>query len=238
MAFVFDRNAKKIVLRKNRIAPACDPNCKQAAPSVSQDGIHIAGAQGTILIEGNDFAWQGDDSVNITGILVSGRLESRAQLATPAVTRLHVDQRWRRRMYLFRANAPVTIYDLGLNVLGTARVSAVDTYAMVLELADGPEVVRGEVVVTADDRVPTNVVIRTNHFHDHRARGIVIGARRVVIEGTSAISAGVRPTPHYAGEVGTPIRSIRLENNTFRNITSNPQLPVNLGRGVSGGGHR
>jgi hypothetical protein len=177
MGFVFDRNARDIVLRNNVIAPACSPRCAPAWPSISADGIHIAGAQGPFLIEGNDFGWQGDDSLNITGLLVAGQFESRSG----KTARVRLDARAQGRLFIFRPQAPVTFYDAGLNVLGQGVVSAVDADGLTLDFSTAPPL-SGEVILTADDRIPTQVIVRRNHFHDHRARGMLIGARQVLVE--------------------------------------------------------
>jgi hypothetical protein len=51
----------------------------------------------------------------------------------------------------------------------------------------------------------------------------------------SAISAGVALSDGYVGKVGTPIRDIVVEGNSFVRVYSNAQVPVFFGKGVTDG---
>jgi len=68
--FVFENGGSNISLIGNTIAPKCAPNCSLPEPSLIADAAHFADISGNILIENNDFGWQGDDGLNITGVLV------------------------------------------------------------------------------------------------------------------------------------------------------------------------
>ena len=78
MGFVFGQGGSNLVLRNNVVEPKCSPRCDRAEPSVTQDASHFAGVQGNILLENNDFGWQGDDGVNVTALLIPARAESGA----------------------------------------------------------------------------------------------------------------------------------------------------------------
>ncbi len=275
MGFVFTGGAGGILLRKNLIAPSCSPNCLRAEPSLAADGAHLAAIGGGVLIENNDFGWQGDDSLNITGLLISGRVETPRDLQW-----FKVDDRSRNRFWLFREGGKVSLFDAGLQELGTAKVLEIDRQRFRMRLSTLPQG-SDELLATPSDRVPTHVVVRNNYFHDHRARAVLMGASNAVVEGntiarvtmaailvaadtaswlegpgargvhisrnriskvnaqaaqgdySSAISVAFRPPENYKGAVGTPIRDIVVDNNSFSDIFSNASVPVMLGRGVA-----
>ena len=277
MAFVFEGGAYKITLRANVVGPKCAPFCSKPEPSTTADAAHFAGVEGNIVIENNDFGWQGDDGLNITGLLIPALVETQTQESW-----LRVDDQWKGRLGLLRVGQKILIFDQGLSSKGEAEVLDIARSTGRMKVSRLPSDT-GNIIISGVDTIPRNVVIRNNRFHDNRARGILIGASDTLIEKNviervtmeavlvpadtgpwyegpgsthvrithnrisdvnrypavkdypSAISAGVRLSAGYAGDVGTPIRDIVVESNSITNIYSNGAIPVFFGRGVEGG---
>jgi hypothetical protein len=71
---------------------------------------------GDILLEDNDFGWQGDDSVNITGLLAPAQIDSiRSQS-------LLVEKRWWWHVSSLAVGSKVLLFDRGLWLLGQAEI--------------------------------------------------------------------------------------------------------------------
>jgi hypothetical protein len=276
-AFMFVHGGSNLTLRRDVVAPACSPHCVRPEPSITADAAHFAGVGDHILIEKNDFGWQGDDSVNITGVLIPARAVPAAE---PSQQWLSVDQPWRPRVTLLQQGNKVFLFDGGLSALGEAEIVSADASTGQIGLSTLPPGVT-DLIIAREDTVPSEVVIHNNRFHDHRARGILIGGSDALIENNvidkvtsaailvpadtgpwyegpgaqnvtikrnqisdvnryadlknypSAISAGVSSGAGYAGKVGTPIRHILVEENTFSRIYSNAEVPVFFGAGVA-----
>ncbi len=177
MGFFFSNAGKGFVFRDNVIAPSCSPQCSSARPSIAADGIHFSGATGSILIERNDFGWQGDDSVNITGMLLLASVDKRSDNETW----LRLGEQTRNRSWLLRKGTEIALFDRGLRILGTSQVLGLDQDGTRVKVSKLPPD-SAELFVTATDRIPREVLIRNNRFHNHRARGILLGAIDATIE--------------------------------------------------------
>jgi hypothetical protein len=73
-----------------------------------------------------------------------------------------------------------------------------------------------------------NVTIKNNRISD-------VNRYADVRNYPSAISAGVSTSVGFVGSVGTPIRHILVEGNSFTRVYSNAGTPVFFGRGVADG---
>lgn len=169
MAFVFENGGSDLTLRNSSVAPACAPNCETAEPSVTSDAAHFAGVGSNVDIEGNDFGWNGDDSLNVTGLTIPATLE-----ASGPSPWLRIDPQWAARVSQLSLGCKVLIYDQGLTLQGSSTVLGVDENNGRVRLATMPPAM-SEVVLARTDRMPAHVIVRGNHFHDHRARGILMG---------------------------------------------------------------
>jgi hypothetical protein len=277
MAFVFESGGFGISLIGDVVAPRCAPNCALPEPSTTADAAHFADLAGNILLENNDFGWQGDDGLNVTGLLVPANADLSASAGEPW---LNVKAAWQGRLYDMAVGRKLALYDAGLSSLGEVEILAVAPSAGRIQVSSLPENVTNFIVARVDG-IPKNVVVRKNQFHDNRARGILMGgsdaliednriervtmeailvpadtgpwyegpgAQHVTIESNTisnvnrypaaaypaAVSAGVSIAPGYLGVIGSPIQDIVVEGNSFTNVYTNANIPVGIGKGVSG----
>jgi Right handed beta helix region len=280
MGFLFSNGGSNLTLRDNVIEPQCAPHCSRPEPSITADAAHFSGVAGNITLERNNFGWQGDDAVNITGLLIPARAEPAADSSGRW---LSVDAQWRSRAAPLTAGSKLLLFDHGLSALGQAEILSVEASTGRIKVSQLPPATAAELILAGADTVPKQVVIRNNTFHDNRARGLLIGASDALIEHNviervtaeailipadtgpwyegpgaqnvtikdnqisdvnryadarnypSAISAAVSTGGDNTQPVGTPIRHIRVEGNTFTHVYSNASTPVFFGRGVADG---
>ena len=176
MAFVFEGGAYNITLRANVVEPKCAPLCSKPEPSTTADAAHFAGVEGNIVIEENDFGWQGDDGLNITGLLIPAAVDSQTSGSW-----LQIDDQWKGRIGLLKVGQKLMIFDQGLSLLGEAEVVDLSRSTGRVQVSKLPSDVH-KVIIAEADTIPKNVVIRNNRFHDNRARGILIGASDTLVE--------------------------------------------------------
>jgi pectate lyase len=226
MGFVFGRGSTNIIVRGNVIAPRCAPHCKRAEPSIFADGIHFAGGQGHILIEGNDFGWNGDDSVNITGLLLPAKVADNPGEDGLLLT---IEEKWwNGRAWQLTVGELVRVYDRGFSELGQAKVIAVNPNTHQLSISRLPSI-PGDVLIVEDRAVPANVIIQNNRFHDHRARGILIGASNALIQNNSiervtgaAILIPADDGPNYEGPGA---ENVTIRENRISDVNRHANLP-------------
>jgi hypothetical protein len=222
MAFVFDNGGSGITLRSNVVEPKCAPGCTLPEPSVAADAAHFADVEGGILIEGNDFGWQGDDSINITGLLAPAHVEPGDSHV------LAIDKRWWWHLASLTVGSKVLLFDRGLSSLGEAEVLTIDSSGNRLKLSWLPENVADLIIVRAEG-VPRNVIIRNNHFHDHRARGILIGGSKALISNNTIerVSMEAILVPADTGQwyEGPGAAHVIIERNTISKVNRFPSLP-------------
>ncbi len=167
MGFVFERGGENLTLRNDVVAPECSPHCNRPEPSLTADAAHFAGVAGKITLEGNDFGWQGDDGVNITGLMIPAQIDRDS-----SGTFLTVIDQWRGRLSEISVGKKVLLYDRGLSRVAECEATSVSPSEGRITLSKMPMNLR-EVIIARADGIPANVVIRNNRFHDNRARGIL-----------------------------------------------------------------
>jgi hypothetical protein len=223
MGFAFGAGSSHVILRNNVIAPSCSPNCSVAEPSIFADGAHFAGDSSGIVVEGNDFGWNGDDSVNVTGLMIPVQPDSSSQgWATTEV------KWWGGRDFQLSAGTKVLLFDKGLNSLGEGVISAVNSSAHSLKISGMPTG-SGGVVVVAPDYIPRDILIRNNYFHDHRARGILLGGTDAIVEANrierltgAAILIPADTGPNFEGPGAA---NVLIRNNSITSVNRHPNLP-------------
>jgi hypothetical protein len=226
MGLYFANSGRGFLLRNISIKPACDPNCGGAQPSVASDGIHFAASAGGIVIEDSDIGWQGDDSVNITGLLVVGRAQPTASELEAGWVK--ISESFKKWFWLFRIGTEVLLFDLGLQERGMARVLDLDKDRLRVKLSRLPNR-EHDIVVTPVDRVPRDVLVRNNKFHDHRGRAILMGASNALIEGNAierltmaAIIMAADTAFWFEGPGGT---NIRIQGNRISKVNAHLYRP-------------
>lgn len=234
MGFVFENGGSNIALIGNKIQPRCAPLCAVPEPSLTADASHFADVEGPILLERNDFGWQGDDSVNITGLLVPATAPSSDSVKDA----LKVAQPWNGRLWLMIPGSTVSLYDAGLTKLGESKVVTVDPVNGRISLSWLPAGVHDFILVRTEG-VPHNIVIRQNKFHDNRARGILIGGSNALIEHNTiqkvtmeAILIDADTGPWYEGPGA---QHVEIRQNTISEVNRfpNPIYPSAISAGVS-----
>lgn len=176
MGFVFQKGGQFITLRNNVVAPRCFPNCKNPEPSIVGDASHFQGVTGDILIENNDFGWQGDDSVNITGLLMAGNVKSSDGKGVV----VQIDDKLKGRLAMMKLGK-AQVFACDLSLLGEVDILSSNVNDGSVVLSAGPAN-SDRVVFSAVSQITKNVIIRNNYFHDHRARGVLVNADNAVIE--------------------------------------------------------
>jgi hypothetical protein len=90
-----------------------------------------------------------------------------------------------------------------------------------------PDIV--DFIIVRADGIPRNVVIRNNHFHDHRARGILMGGAQALIENNliervtmESILVPADTGPWYEGPGAN---HVSIERNTICSVNRFPSLP-------------
>ena len=218
----------------NTIAPRCTPNCTAAEPSLTADAAHFADLAGSILLDSNNFGWQGDDDLNITGLVAP---------AVPAQNQsgsgwLQVSASLESRLWTMTVGGSVSLYDAGLNALGVSKVLAVNPRAGLVQLSSLPANT-SNFVIARTAGIPQNVVIRNNQFHDNRARGILMGGSNALvvnnqIERVTMEAVLVTADDSYWYE-GPGAQNVTIENNTIVSVNRFPasNLPDAISAGTS-----
>lgn len=222
MAFVFENGGSDLKLVNNSVKPACVPNCATAEPSVTSDAAHFAGVGNNVDVEGNDFGWNGDDTLNVTGLMIPGALEAGGHSPW-----LRIDPQWAARVSQLSVGCKVLIFDQGLTSQGSASVVGVDVNNGRVQLSSVPPDM-SELVLARTDRIPTNVTVRGNYFHDHRARGILMGGSDSTITGNmiervtmEAILVGADVGQWYEGPGA---QHVIISANTISNVNRHPDM--------------
>lgn len=225
MGFVFNNDNLNISLIGNRIEPRCAPDCSLAEPSIAADAAHFSDATGEILIEGNDFGWQGDDGINVTGSLVPATLGVREAGTERWLT---VSETWRARLDLLAVGDSVQIFNEGLSSLGQAEVLALEPAAGRLLLSWLPPG-QSNLVLARSDEIPRNVVIRGNYLHDNRARAILIGGSDALIEHNTinrvTMEAILVPADTNTWYEGPGAQDVKITSNIISDVNRYPAAP-------------
>ena len=235
MGFVFENGGSNISLINNVIAPRCSPNCALAEPSLIADAAHFADVSGNILLENNDFGWQGDDGLNVTGLLEPANL---AQTQSGTGRWLQVGAGWQSRLWSMTVGSSLSLFDAGLASLGTVNILAVDPASGLIEVSSLPPSTTNFIIARTDG-IPKNVVIRGNQFHDSRARGILIGGSNALISNNliervtmEAILVDADTGPWYEGPGA---QNVTIQDNTIASVNRFPATayPDAISAGIS-----
>jgi hypothetical protein len=199
-------------LTRCRIARPDDPRRMVTATA---DGCHLGDMRGDIVIEDCDFAYHGDDSVNIHGLWLRV-----AALADHAVA---VRSRWLDRAQMAAGDGLLLRSRDDLGGIGTATVLAREPHpeGWLLRLdrpvPDGLQI--GDYVGNAG-RDSARFRIQGNHFHDHRARGMLIQAGHGLIEGNVVeqvqMAALNLTTDCHEWQEGFGCHDVTVRGNVFR----------------------
>jgi parallel beta helix pectate lyase-like protein len=171
MAFVFE-SGSNLTLRSNIVAPACSPHCVRVDPSVSADAAHFTGVGGNILVENNDFGWQGDDALNIAGLMLPAR---QSVNHTKSGAQLLLEAQSRQDLQFVHVGDKLLLFDRGLSRVGSAEALATDSKAGLLQLSSSATY-PSDLLIVDSALIPTSITIRHNYFHDSRARGILLSS--------------------------------------------------------------
>jgi hypothetical protein len=236
MAFVFGNGGSYLTLRDDVVAPKCSPDCLQPEPSVTADASHFSGVGSHILLEGDDFGWQGDDSVNVTGLLIPARVESESD----ATGRwLFVEEQSRGSMMKLAVGNTILLFDRGLSAMGDAKIIQLLASTGRVKVSQLPPNA-GDLIIARADTIPTNVVIKDCRFHDNRARGILMGGSNAVIENNViervTMEAILVPSDTGPWYEGPGAKHVRIENNKIADVNRFPaerDYPSAISAGVS-----
>lgn len=185
--------------------------------SGASDGAHFGATRGDILVEDCDFAFMGDDSINIHGAWMR-------VAAKPSGRMLALTSRWFESARVSPGEELKLCHAANLEEYGRATVVAVETdnKAKILRVTvdrDLPAEAEKDDYVANLARSSPTFVIRNNTFHDHRARGMLIQARGGLIEGnriSRVMAAALQMTTdaNYWQE-GFGCEDIIVRNNVF-----------------------
>jgi len=163
-------------VRLTRCAIARGP---QDLVSATADGCHVGACAGDVIIEDCDFAHQGDDSVNIHGVWM--------RVAEVVGSAVSLTSRWldHARQQVARGHRLAFFREGTLEPLGERVIQAIASGpdALTVTLDRGIPGVEAGAFVADRARGTDRFRITGNHFHDHRARGMLIQARDGLIAG-------------------------------------------------------
>ena len=206
--------------------------------STVADGFNLAYSRQGVVMEDCEFSFMGDDSVNLHGTFMEiGAVEDEKSIL---IARPWSDE----PMHQMRPGDLIRILDgKSFGMISEAKLVKMETITPPEKLDKElrkkwklPE--RGKIFYTRFDldqpveaeagnkvEVPAiacpNFVFRNNTFHDHRARGLRLGASHGLIEGnhferikSTAISLG----PHAIHSEGGWVQDITVRDNTFHEV--------------------
>ena len=193
-------------------------NCvitKKGNSPVSQgaDGIHPT-VTSDLVIENNDIGYQGDDAINAPGHLLGAKSQNG--------TRIQLDgDSW--KLYFLKPKFIVMFFDKGYNYLGSGVVESVDMNSSTINLTSNPP--NGVATILNQTLTPQRFIIRNNHLHHNRARGILInGANGLVqnnnIHDTTLSAMHVEASPNFWKE-GPGANNVSILNNNITNVSAN-----------------
>lgn len=142
--------------------------------SASADAVHVSALAGDIVIEGNDFSFQGDDSVNIHGNLLG-------VASLDGLTARISGKLW--MLDYVDAGSAVMFFDSGYNYLGQGVVSAADPASGTIAFTSGPPAATK--IILNLSMSPRRFIIRDNYFHQHRGRGVLVSGADGLVQGNT-----------------------------------------------------
>ncbi|MBC2602675.1 right-handed parallel beta-helix repeat-containing protein [Puniceicoccus vermicola] len=206
--------------------------------STTADGFNIAYTRQGPIMEDCDFSYMGDDAINLHGTIVNvGFKESETVYWTSSkfwpeysisLQAGDIAQFMQRDSYQILAEVPIKSakretppesVDFSIRKqLGLDDDQKL--YCVRIELEDPVEAQAGDHLGFPSVASP-DFVFRSNYFHDHRARGLRIGASHGLIENNTferIKQTGISLGPHAIHHEGNWVQDITVRGNTFKNI--------------------
>jgi hypothetical protein len=147
--------------------------------STNQDGIHLGGLEGDVIVEDCLIEYQGDDGINLKSS--SHAISSVAFAAAQGRDELKLKGRFASMSYV--QEDVVGIFNTDQGFLGEARVASFCACCGRLELDRHVSHIDSARMVKNLSRNSPRLVVRNNVFRNNRARGMLIQAPNVLIEG-------------------------------------------------------
>jgi hypothetical protein len=182
--------------------------------SAAADAFHVGGSHGFFRLENNEFAYQGDDGMNIKDPATVGvdRIDNRTLLIKNAP--------WWRMTFgagdiIELRNPDYTPLSM-LPAVATATYQDPNSYRITFT-ADLPAVIDPNAIVFNRTRYNTvNYSIRNNYLHSNRARGILAKGSLGWIDGNRIERTSLAAMQiEVGGDEGTMIDGLTVSNNTF-----------------------
>jgi len=207
--------------------------------STNADGLNLGYCRQGVQMENCDFAWMGDDAINLHGTIQTivglegdkilwtayrGFPEYVTQMKEGDVVNVLQKGGYALRSsspasaFAERREAPAAIEEMARKLLKATPDTKL--YYARIELAHPVKAEPGDSLEVPATACP-GFVIRNNYFHDHRARGIRIGASDGVIEKNRferIKSSGVTLGPHAIHHEGGWVQKVIVRNNTFDQV--------------------
>jgi hypothetical protein len=217
--------------------------------SISADGFNYAYARKGPIIEGCDFSFMGDDSVNLHGIAfyVAQIKDDMLYLIRPylgesftsivntgdvamsiAPDTFDVKDRAIIQSFELEQNASEDFLKIAETIWQSKAVKSgrISVYAMQVD-KHAMSVEAGDFIEIPAISAP-NYTIRNNHFHDHRGRGLRLMSSNGLVEGNifenikqSAISIGSEMT--FYREAGW-VENVTILNNIIKDVGFDPVM--------------
>lgn len=166
--------------RVSRVKIIRKPNSKLLV-SATADGVHFGAMLGDIIVEDCEFSHMGDDSVNIHGtwLEVVRVLESRKVEVTSRWFNWQIRLDEGDRLGFYRGSNGA---DRGEATIVRSEIDMDRKIATLwLDRPLPPDLAVGDLGANIT-RSSARFLIRNNHFHDHRARGMLLQARQGLVE--------------------------------------------------------
>lgn len=193
------------------------------------DGIHLYECEGDILVEDCDFSYMGDDSINFHGVWYRVLSKNGTHVSL---------QRSRKGMpYIKEGNHLIFRKAGNLNFLLDAKIEKLSlegSIAYVTLDKELPDEVAIDDYVADTLRTSSRFIIQNNHFHDHRARGMLIQATKGIIRNNhieNVMGAGIQITSDSSfWQEGFGASNILIENNKIIGVNKTSCLAYRMDR--------
>ena len=212
--------AKGLYFSKVAVGRDCD-----SPASVTADSLLMVAAS-DVIVDRVDFTLHGDDCINIhTKILAFEQMDRKPD--TLLFTDRNTREFWHFYTTLHRPDGQhddrfLMYYDSQMLQIGTGRVASIDFGAY--EITTKDTIPAGTRFVIVDDTVPERVLIQNNHFHHHRARGVLLQGRDHKIQNNhfnynSMSGILVDPETTYWNQ-GPGVQNLAITDNVFTGTTA------------------
>lgn len=204
------------------------PNSKRLTANTA-DGIHLFECQGDIIVENCDFSYMGDDSINFHGVWYRVKNIEGNMVA------------------LKRSRGGAPLLDVGvvlrfrksgdLEHVMDAKIESVNIDGAVAHVTLDkalPDSVEINDFVADTFRTSSSFIIRNNHFHDHRARGMLIQATNGVIKNNkieNVMGAGIQVTSDSSfWQEGFGAANVLIEDNQLIGVNKTSAIAYRMDR--------